>query len=63
MKNADGRIDWSEKKQQIKSFIQKKDMAVYDDGKIIESSNWPLIEENLRYYRNSLLKSFSIGQT
>jgi hypothetical protein len=56
LENAEGRIDWAEKKSQIKLYIQKKDMSIYDDGKILKSSNWPLIEENLRYYRNSLFK-------
>lgn len=54
--NSESRINWAEKRSHLKSFIQKKEMTLYDDDKIFESSNWPLIEENLRYYRNALLK-------
>lgn len=53
LKNVEDRIDWIEKRSQVKLYIQRKDMTLYDDGNILKSSNWPLIEENLRYYRGS----------
>lgn len=54
--NSDDSIEWQCKRSQIIQFIQRKNMALYDDGKILNSSNWPLIEENLRYYRTSYIK-------
>jgi len=55
--NSDDSIEWHRKRSQITQFIQRKNMALYDDGKIINSSNWPLIEDNLRYYRTSYIKN------
>ena len=53
---SDNSINWYRKRSQIMRFIQYKDMALYDDEKILNSTNWPLIEENLRYYRTSHYK-------
>lgn len=54
--NSDDSIDWNRKRSQIIRFIKFNDMALYDDGSILNSPNWPLIEENLRYYRTSYYK-------
>jgi len=54
--NVEDRIDWIKKRKQLKLYIQNKDLTIFDDGKILKSSNWPLIEENLRYYRTSFYK-------
>jgi len=54
--NVDGGIEWIDKRKQLRLYIQRNDLSVFDDGKILKSSGWPLIEENLRYYRNSYAK-------
>ena len=56
--NSDDSIDWNRKRSQIIRFIKFNDMALYDDGSILKSPNWPLIEENLRYYRTSYYSKF-----
>jgi len=54
--NVDNNISWVDKRKQLKLYIQNNDLSVFEDGKILKSSGWPLLEENLRYYRNSYIK-------